>query len=157
MKTYRERIQLAPSLKIVYSRSVNITTNVKGQLAVSKAELRAFELGYIPSRPLYDTKYDLILDNGKRLTRVQVKYADGKPTNTTGAVVVKLEYEDRNKKSHTYQSNEVDVLIVYIPKIDKLCYLPKKVFLNKRKLSIRISKSRNNQTKGIIAAKKYCW
>ena len=136
---------------------VNITSNIKGQLAVSKTELRALELGFLPSRPLFDTRYDLIIDNHKSLIRVQIKYADGKSSNSTGVVVVKLEYIDRQKKSFTYNDNEVDALIVYIPKIDKLCYIPKELFIGKRKLSIRISKSKNNQKKGIIAAEDYYW
>ncbi|EKE12842.1 MAG: hypothetical protein ACD_13C00134G0003 [uncultured bacterium] len=133
------------------------TTNTKGQLAVSKAELRAFELGYLPSRPLFDARYDLIIDDGLRLSRLQVKYANGKPSNTHGSVVVKLEYVDRRKNTYTYKKNEVDALIVYIPKIDKLCFFPKAIFVGKKKLSIRIEKSKNNQEKGVIAAKDYYW
>ncbi|MCX6704111.1 MAG: group I intron-associated PD-(D/E)XK endonuclease [Candidatus Woesebacteria bacterium] len=136
---------------------MNITSNVKGQLAVSKTELRALELGFLPSRPLFDTRYDLIIDNHESLVRVQIKYADGKSVNSTGVVVTKLEYIDRQKKTFTYKDEEVDALIVYIPKIDKLCYIPKKLFIGKRKLSIRISKSKNNQKKGIIAAEDYYW
>lgn len=136
---------------------MKITTNMKGQLAVSKAELRAFELGYLPSRPLFDARYDLVIDDGKKLSRLQIKYADGKPTNTDGAVVVRLEYTDRRKNSYTYQNDEVDGLVVYIPKIDKLCLLPKSVFINKKKISIRIGKSKNNQKKGVIAAEDYYW
>ena len=136
---------------------MKITTNTKGQLAVSKSELRAFELGFLPSRPLFDARYDLIIDDGKKLSRLQIKYADGKPTNTNGAVVVKLEYIDRKNQTYTYQSNEVDALVVYIPKIDKLCFFPKKVFVGKRKLNIRIALTKNGQKKGIIAAKDYYW
>ena len=136
---------------------MKVTTNTKGQLAVSKAELRAFELGYLPSRPLFDARYDLIIDDGKRLSRLQVKYADGKPVNTDGAVVVKLEYTNRKKKTYTYRDSEVDALIVYIPKIDKLCFFPKIIFIGKKKLSIRIALSKNNQKKRIIAAKDYYW
>lgn len=136
---------------------MKITTNTKGQLAVSKAELRAFELGYLPSRPLYDARYDLIIDDGRHLSRLQVKYGDGKPTNANGSIVVKLEYTDRRKNTYTYQENEVDGLIVYIPRIDKLCFLPKKIFVGKKKLSIRVLKSKNNQKKGIIAAEDYYW
>ena len=136
---------------------MKITTNTKGQLAVSKAELRAFELGFLPSRPLFDARYDLIIDDGLRLSRLQVKYADGKPTNTSGSVIVKLEYEDRRKNTYTYQNSEVDALVVYIPKIDKLCFFPKPIFVKKRKLSIRIAKSKNNQKKGVIAAEDYYW
>jgi hypothetical protein len=136
---------------------MNITTNVKGQLAVSKAELRAFELGYLPSRPLYDARYDLIIDNHKSLLRAQIKYGDGKSSSGKGAIVVKLDYENRKKNYYTYQENEVDVLIVYVPKIDKLCLFPKKIFIGKRKLSVRLVKSKNNQKRGIIAAEDYYW
>jgi hypothetical protein len=136
---------------------MNITSNIKGQLAVTKTELRALELGFLPSRPLFDTRYDLIIDNHKSLIRAQIKYADGKSSNSSGSVIVKLEYTDRQNKTVTYRNEELDVLIVYIPRIDKLCYIPKKLFIGKRKLSIRISKSRNNQKKGIIAAEDYYW
>ncbi len=140
-----------------YTSAMNITSNVKGQLAVSKAEIRAFELGYIPSRPLYDARYDLIIDNFKTLQRIQVKYANGAPKNSAGVVVVKLEYEDRQKKAHTYQKDEVDALVVYIPRIEKLCYFPPEVFLGKRKLSIRFQKAKTNHVKRIIHAKDYFW
>lgn len=136
---------------------MKLTTNTKGQLAVSKAELRAFELGYLPSRPLYDARYDLIVDVESKLLRLQVKYADGKSSNSSGSVVVKLEYTDRRKNTYTYQKNEVDGLIVYIPRIDKLCFFPKNVFVGKRKLNIRLDKSKNNQKKGVIAAEDYYW
>lgn len=136
---------------------MNVTTNVKGQLAVSKTELRALELGYLPSRPMFDGRYDLIIDNQKELLRIQIKYANGKSSNSSGSVVVKLEYENRNKKFYTYQENEVDALVVYIPEIDKLCYFPKKIFIGKRKLSIRLVPSKNNQKTGIIAAEDYYW
>lgn len=133
------------------------TTNIKGQLAVSKAELRAIELGYLPSRPLFDGRYDLIIDTQKELQRIQIKYANGKSSNSSGSVVVKLEYEDRKKRLYTYQENEVDALIVYIPQVDKLCYFPKDIFIGKRKMNIRISPSKNNQIKGTIAAEDYYW
>lgn len=136
---------------------MKLTTNTKGQLAVSKAEIRAFELGYLPSRPLYDARYDLIIDNGKKLIRVQVKYANGKSKNSSGSVIVKLEYEDRKKRLYTYKETEVDVLVVYIPGIDKLCLFPREIFTSKRKLSIRLEKSKNNQKKGVIAAEDYYW
>lgn len=134
-----------------------LTTNVKGQLAVSKAEMRAFELGFIPSRPLYDSRYDLIIDNFDKLVRAQVKYGDGKSSNSQGAIVVKLDYENRQKEVKTYNKNEVDSLIVYIPKIDKLCYFPLNIFEGKRKLTIRIEKPKINQIKGIILANDYIW
>jgi hypothetical protein len=48
---------------------MKLTSNSKGHLAVCKAELRAIELGFIPSRPVYDARYDLILDDTKSLKK----------------------------------------------------------------------------------------
>ncbi len=136
---------------------MRVTSNVKGQLALSKTELRALELGYIPSKPIFDTRYDLILDDSKSLKRIQVKYADGKMSNSNGSVRVKLEYKDRKRNIYTYQKEEVDGLIVYLPKIDKLCFFPPKVFVGKKYLCIRVKRSINNQEKGILFANKYYW
>jgi len=136
---------------------VETTTNVKGQLAVSKAELRAFELGFLPSRPLYDSRYDLIIDMQGKLVRVQVKYANGKPSHATGAVVVKLDYENRKKKFYTYQTNEVDALIVYLPQVNRLCWLPPEKYIGKRKIHIRITSPKSGQIKNITFARDYFW
>lgn len=136
---------------------MKVTSNIKGQLAVSKTELRALELGFLPSRPLFDTRYDLIIDDYKILKRVQIKYADGKSTNSQGVVAVKLDYEDRQRNFKTYSSVEVDALIVYIPKIDRLCWLPLHVFAGKRRLYLRIAAPQNNQKRNIVYAQDYYW
>ena len=113
---------------------MKVTTNVKGQIAATKSELRAIELGYIPSKPIFDTRYDLILDDGDKLIKVQIKYADAKPSNTNGSVAVKLAYANRRKQIYTYQDSEVDALIVYLPKIDKLCYFNPDIFVGKTRI-----------------------
>lgn len=136
---------------------MKMTSNIKGQIAASKAELRALELGYITSKPTFDTRYDLILDDHKNLIRVQVKYADGKLSNSTGSAMVKLGYQDRKKNVFTYKAEEVDALIVYLPKVDKLCFFPCSVFVGKEKIHVRYEKSKNNQNKGILYAKDYYW
>lgn len=133
------------------------TSNWKGQLAVCKVETHAIELGYVPSRPSIDCRYDTILDDGQKLWRVQVKYANGKPSNTNGAVVVKLEYNDRTKHSYTYTFNEIDALIVYIPRIDRLCWLPPHTYVGKKRLNIRLEPPKNGQKSGMILADEYFW
>lgn len=134
------------------------TSNWKGQLAVSKAEVRAMELGLVPSRPLMDCRYDLVIDDGTRLWRVQVKYADDKPACSVGSVIVKLAYETRNRKIIcTYSNNEVDALIVYIPKIDRLCWFPCEVFVGKKVLCVRIAPSLNSQKSRVYYANNYLW
>jgi hypothetical protein len=136
---------------------MKITSNIKGQIAMGKAELRALELGYIPSRPIFDARYDLIIDNMRDLKRVQVKYANGTSSNSKGSVVVGLTYLTRTKRLLTYQESEVDGLIIYIPRNDRLCFLPPNLFVGKKSLSIRLDKPKNNQKSGIIFAEDYYW
>ena len=133
------------------------TTNLKGQIALTKVELRALELGYVPSKPIFDTRYDLILDDKKSLKRVQVKYANGIMTNSDGSIRVKLEYKNRHNRIYVYNDNEIDGLIVYIPKIDRLCLLPPNVYIGRRYLCVRIKPSKNNQKKGVLFADDYLW
>ena len=47
--------------------------------------------------------------------------------------------------------------LVYIPKIEKLCLFPLKVFEGKRKMNVRIQKPKINQTKYVTYAKDYYW
>lgn len=109
------------------------TSNRKGDLAELKAQIRAVELGYLVSIPTHHCRYDLVLDDGKKLWRVQVKYGDGKLTHAQGSVRVNLAYETRRRRYiHTYAENEVDALVVYLPKLDKLCWLPNRVFVGKK-------------------------
>lgn len=135
-----------------------MNSNWKGQLAVSKAQVRAIELGYDVSVPIMDYRYDLVLDDGKKLWRVQVKYANRKPTHSTGAVTAQLTYETRGRKRVvTYQESEVDALVVYIPKIDKLCWFTPNLFVGKSGLTIRVDQPINHQKRKIILASDYFW
>jgi hypothetical protein len=135
-----------------------MTTNQKGYIAENRALMRAIELGYSIYKPVMNARCDLILEetNGK-LIKVQVKYGDGKVTHSQGSVMVKLGYENRKKTMYTYQSHEVDALVVYIPKIDKLCFIPPNLFLGKVKIHIRHTEPRNGQKKGIVYAHDYYW
>jgi hypothetical protein len=134
------------------------TSNWKGQLATTKVQLRALELGYIPSIPNMDCRYDIIIDDGKKIWRVQVKYANGTPSHSSGSVIAKLAYETRQRRmTYTYKESEVDALVVYIPKIDKLCWFPCEVFVGKQVLCVRLEPSLNGQKSRIIQASDYFW
>lgn len=59
--------------------------------------------------------------------------------------------------TYTYKEGETDGLVVYLPKIDRLCYFPPNVYIGKKTLCIRIKPTKNNQAKKIVDAKKYSW
>lgn len=135
-----------------------MTSNWKGQLATAKAQVRAIELGYLVSIPIMDYRYDLVLDDGKKLWRVQVKYANRKPSQSVGGVGVKLAYETRGRTHiYTYSEDEVDALIVYVPKIDRLCWLPCSAFVGKKELILRLEPPLNHQKTKIFYASDYFW
>ena len=128
-----------------------MTTNSKGLLAQLKVELRATELGATVSRPVGEfSRYDLIVDWMGKLYRAQVKYADGVVSQCSGSVAVSL-----RKKEKCYTSSEVDVLLVYIPQLDKVCWFGSEVFHDKQNLYVRISDSKNGQIKGCLPGQSH--
>lgn len=132
---------------------------IKGTIAFSKAEIRALSKGYIVSKPSTDCcRYDMIIDDGVDLIRIQVKYAGGKNSNSTGNTVVNLRKEYKNGKSKNgYTKEEVDAIVLYIPQIDEVCYFPIEMLEGKKTLTIRYEKAKNNQVKNVIYAKDFIW
>ncbi|HEY9430304.1 MAG TPA: group I intron-associated PD-(D/E)XK endonuclease [Blastocatellia bacterium] len=130
----------------------------KAEIAMMKVGMRALQVGAFVSKPIFEgARYDYIVERGGKLYRAQVKYADGKHKKTVGAVQVNLRKQIKKNKNHPYSESEVDVLLIYIPKIDKICWFGPEVFSGKQNLSIRIAASKNGQSKGCFAAEDYLW
>ena len=136
-----------------------MNTNEKGDIAELKVALRAREMGMMVSRPMFDSaRYDLILDDGIGLKRVQIKWAAGKSIQSEGSAYVELRRHNRKEGGQrVYQEGEVDLLIVYLPDVDKLCVFGPEMFVGKRGLSIRYKEAKNGQTKGCLMVEEYEW
>ena len=134
-------------------------TIAKGIEAQLKAETRANELGFIVSKPTTDCcRYDMIIDNGSCLKRIQVKYCNHECLSSSGSVQVNLrKYSINGKERPFYSSDEVDAVIIYIKPIDKLCYFDIKEIGNRKSITIRYLPSKNNQAKNIFDCNKYLW
>jgi len=124
-------------------------TTHAGHLAVLKVEQRAIELGWTPSRPSVDAPYDLVLDDGSRLYRVQVKYGNGSSSHAEGAVIVNLRKRANGSKarSETYNRADVDLIMAYLPKCDAIVKFEPAHFEGKPVIQIRIAPSKARQTK----------
>jgi len=123
-----------------------------------KVGIRALQVGAIVSKPIFEgARYDYIIERDGKLYRVQVKYADGKNKTADGVVIVNLRKQIKKNKNHPYNESEVDALVVYMPKIDKVCWFGPEVFSGKQGLSIRIAPAKNGQIKGCLAAEDYLW
>ena len=130
----------------------------KAEIAMIKVGIRALQVGAFVSKPIFEgARYDYIIERDGKLYRAQVKYADGKPHGATGAVYLNLRKQIKKDKNCPYNESEVDALVVYVPKIDKVCWFGPEVFCGKQGLSIRISPAKNGQIKGCLAAEDYLW
>jgi hypothetical protein len=130
----------------------------KAETARLKVEARALELGIICSRPSVEgTRYDCILDIAGKLYRAQIKYCDCATVNSSGAVQLRLRSNVGQGAARCYSKEEVDVLLVYLPSIDKICFFPQEIFCGKAGLTIRLEPSRNGQLKRCVRAQDYLW
>ena len=137
-----------------------LATNFRGEYAVTRVVLRAMEKGWTPLRPLIECRYDLMLDDGIKAYRAQVKYAGGKaPKQANGVVPVGLKKwrSDGRPPIRYYTAAEVDVVLVYVRAIDQILWFGPEIFAGKTMLQIRIEPTRNGQRKGCLMAADHIW
>lgn len=138
---------------------MELGTYQKGLLAELKVRQRALELGTTVSIPVdASARYDAILDDGQRLYRAQIKYCD-RGGGSDGAIQVELTSSHRSGKlaSVEYTEREIDVLLLYVPRLDKILWLGPEVFSERHAVQIRIEPSKNGQTKGCLFATDFVW
>lgn len=132
---------------------------IKGGIAQAKAEIRALEKGFLVSKPIVEgSRYDMIIDDGEKLHRVQIKYGGTLQKKATGSITVDFRKTSNNGKiKEGYTSKEVDAIIIYIPYIDEICWFPIELLDGKKSLTIRYEKSKNNQSKNVFLVEDYIW
>lgn len=139
--------------------AVDLTTAQRGMLAEIKVRQRAMELGFVMSIPIdHSARYDAVMDNGERLYRAQIKYCD-RSTISAGAIQIELTtYHRSGKLSYAgYTTDEIDILLVYVPRIDRVLWLGPEVFGGRHQIQIRLEPSKNGQKKGCLFAEDYIW
>jgi len=137
-----------------------MTPNQKGEIAELRVQLRAVEKGYIASRPAVASRYDLIIDTGTELLRTQVKYADTASSHATGSVLVGLRpgrERGQRRNKHVYCVGQIDLILVYIAKVDKIACLKPEVFSGRSSLTIRFEQAKNVQLKAIRRLEDILW
>ncbi len=133
-------------------------TTAKGEYACTKFELRAYEKGAIVSKPICECSYDRIIDYNGKMYKVQVKYANSASSAAEGAVQAVVGKAAKEKGHHVpYLEDEIDIIVVYLPKIDKICWFEKDIWKGKKKLQIRYEPPKNNQKKGCRLASDFIW
>src|SRR5262249_41415990 len=120
-----------------------LTTEQKGQIALLKVQLAAARRNATVLVPTIPARYDVVLDYQERLSRAQVKYADSPSPPSEGAVRL-----DLHRRKRRYTRREIDVLLVYMPQLDQVCWFGPEVFHEKMALQLRLSPAKNGQRKG---------
>jgi hypothetical protein len=129
-----------------------LKTDEKGHIAFLKVQLEARKKGAIVLLPTTPERFDLVLLYQGMFYRAQVKFANGKSQHSAGAVSLHL-----RRRKRVYVADEVDVLLVYLPQIDKVCWFGPEVFNGKATLYLRLHPARNGQRNGCRMVDDYIW
>lgn len=129
--------------------------NHKGNVAELAIAKEAADLGLSVLKPLTEHEcYDLALDLGSQILRVQCKWA-----NHTGDVVqIRVSKSRSSRRGYirsTYQAGEIDALAAYCADLDRCYLLPVSMVAGKHVVHLRTSPARNNQRASINFAAEY--
>ena len=129
-------------------------TNRIGAIAETAIAAELVQLGYDVLRPLVESRYDLAVDLGGRLIRIQCKTA---PTRGE-RIVVRARTCRRTAGGvlhGTYSPDEVDVIAAYSPKLERCFAVPMGVFGPGGTVYLRTTPTRNGQRAGLHFAEEY--
>ena len=134
-----------------------ISSNRKGSIAEAAITLEATRLGIEVLKPTAEHgRYDLALDLGDRIMRVQCKW--GSLDIEAGVVNARVgcsRYTPQGYVVSTYSADEVDAICIYCAEIDEVFLVPIAVVEGKRQLHLRIQPPRNAQRASINLAGDY--
>ncbi len=134
-----------------------LTANDKGNIAEAAIALEAIKLGIEVLRPLAEHgRYDLVLDIGTRLIRVQCKW--GSLDRGLGVVCVRVggsRHTPNGYVTSTYSAEEVDAIAVYCAELGEAFLVPIEVAAGKRQMHLRLDPPRNGQRACINLADDY--
>jgi PD-(D/E)XK endonuclease len=131
-----------------------LTTNQKGFIAETAVIHECARLGIAVSKPLGDQRYDLILDVGSILLRVQCKWA----SRNGWVITVRTGTCRRGRDGlihRSYGPDEIDAIAAYCANTDRCYLLPHELSVGRGMVRLRLAPTKNNQAMGIRWAKDY--
>lgn len=125
----------------------------RGELTEAVVLAKLIEFGYSVSMPFGDSRrYDMIVDDGRRLYRVQVKTArDGYSTGTVEFNTASVHPISGRK---TRYEGQIEAFIAYHPGTHAFYWVPISDCQGDR-LALRIAPAKNNQVYGTRSADRY--
>jgi hypothetical protein len=124
-------------------------STIKGAIAEAAITAAAIELGFFVLRPLPEgRRYDLVIDTGPQLLRVQCKWAPKRGN----VIVVNLQTHRCTPRGYvhsTYSADEVDGIGVYCQALKQCYYVPIDRVAGRRAMHLRLAPAANNQSAAI--------
>jgi hypothetical protein len=132
-----------------------LTPSQKGAAAEAEIAAAAIRLRMQVLRPVGEGgRYDLAIDIGEKLLRVQCKWASRRGDVLT-ANCITSRCTPHGYRRTTYTADEIDAIAAYAPDTDRCYLIPVNVIEGHATISLRIAPTRNNQAQLIRWAKDY--
>ncbi len=132
-----------------------MTPGQKGALAEAEITAAATRMRLLVLHPFGDgARYDLGIDIGSRVLRVQCKWASMQG-DVLNARCVTNRHTPRGYVATTYSPDEIDAIAAYAPDMDRCYLIPAEEVDGRTALSLRIAPTRNNQARLVRWAKDY--
>ena len=132
-------------------------TTQKGAIAEAAIALEATRLGFVVLRPQTEgRRYDLVIDTGPRLLRVQCKWG----RRRGNVVVVKVSTQRLTPAGYvqtSYQAAEIDGIGVDCDDLKRCFYLPIEVAAGRSVFHLRLAPAINNQELAINWAEQHAF
>jgi prevent-host-death family protein len=133
----------------------DLDPNRKGNIAEAAVVFHAARAGIPVFRPLSEHgRYDLVMEIGRRLLRVQCKWA----RVVQGVVAIQLasfRFTSQGNVRRAYTAEEIDAVAAYSGELDKCYLLPVDLAAGKASLFLRLDQPKNGQRAAITWAADY--
>jgi len=132
-----------------------LTPGQKGAAAEAEIAAAAIRLRLLVLRPLCEgRRYDLAIDLGEKLLRVQCKWAS-RSGDVLNARCITSRHTPHGYVSTTYTADQIDAVGAYAPDTDRCYLIPVSEVEGRTVLSLRVGPTRNNQAQLVRWAKDY--
>lgn len=134
---------------------LELGTSQKGAIAEAEIAAAAIRLQLPVLRPLSEGgRYDLVIDLGEKLLRVQCKWASRNQDVLTIRCATSR-HTPRGYVKTTYSTHEIDAIAAYSPSTDSCYLIPIDEAQGMAAISLRLAPTRNNQATNIRWARDY--
>jgi PD-(D/E)XK endonuclease len=132
-----------------------LSSSQKGAAAEAEIAAALIRLGLVVLRPLCEgRRYDLVIDTGSKLLRIQCKWAARRGDVLTTRCITSRHTPSGYVKT-LYTAEEIDAIATYAPDTDRCYLIPVEKVEGHPAISLRMAPTRNNQAKGVRWAHDY--